>query len=231
MNAWTNRSPPSADSAPTVMRGAQMEWTESPLPGVWRKRFFHSGPAEAGKVSSLVRYDAGCRFREHDHPDGEEILVLDGVFSDHRGDFGAGHYLLSAEGFRHAPFSDQGCLIFVRLRQYPGLGRDSLLFDSELGDWRSRGFPGAEQQFLYRSDDYPQSMWLTRLKPGTRAPTVELPHGEEMVVLQGDLHDEFGSYGPLDYLRFPPGSRHTPFTQGGCLLYVASDASAPNGYY
>ncbi|MDY6983224.1 MAG: cupin domain-containing protein, partial [Pseudomonadota bacterium] len=40
---------------------------------------------------------AGANFRGHNHPLGEEILVLDGTFSDETGDFGAGTY------FRNPP--------------------------------------------------------------------------------------------------------------------------------
>ena len=50
---------------------------------------FFAGPPEAGRVTSVVRYEPGSRFPSHPHPDGEEILVLDGVFSDESGDFGS----------------------------------------------------------------------------------------------------------------------------------------------
>ena len=50
--------------------------------------------------------------------------MLDGVFSDEHGDWPAGSYLLNPEGFRHAPFSREGCLLFVKLRQFPGLDRN-----------------------------------------------------------------------------------------------------------
>ena len=41
-------------------------------------------------------------------------------FSDESGDWGADTCLLNPEGFRHAPFSREGCLIFVKLRQAAG---------------------------------------------------------------------------------------------------------------
>ena len=64
-----------------------------------------------------MRFAEGASFAAHDHPEGEEILVLDGVFSDERGDWPEGSYLLNPEGFQHAPFSVEGCLLFVKLRQ------------------------------------------------------------------------------------------------------------------
>ena len=39
------------------------------------------GPSHVGRALR-----AGSRFPAHDHPEGEEILVLEGVFSDEHGD-------------------------------------------------------------------------------------------------------------------------------------------------
>ena len=94
-----------------------MPWQSSPSSTVWRKRLHLDGPSEAGRVTSIVRYDQGASFHEHEHPQGEEIYVLSGVFSDQAGDWGPGSYLLNPEGFSHAPFSKEGCVILVKLRQ------------------------------------------------------------------------------------------------------------------
>ena len=53
---------------------------------------------EYGRVTSVVRYAAESSFHTHGHPAGEEILVLDGVFSDEHGDYPAGSYLLNPKG-------------------------------------------------------------------------------------------------------------------------------------
>ena len=66
-----------------------MQWQASPSGTVWRKRVHRVGPPESGQVTSIVRYQPDSSFPAHDHPGGEEILVLDGVFSDHTGDWGA----------------------------------------------------------------------------------------------------------------------------------------------
>lgn len=64
-----------------------------------------------------MRYEPNSKFSQHDHPEGEEVLVLDGVFSDEHGDWPKGTFLLNPEGFRHAPFSKDGFVLFVKLRQ------------------------------------------------------------------------------------------------------------------
>ena len=67
-----------------MVDSAAMDWAPSPSASVWRKRLHLVGGAETGQVTSIVRYDPDSSFPSHDHPDGEEILVLDGVFSDLR---------------------------------------------------------------------------------------------------------------------------------------------------
>ena len=62
---------------------------------------------------ALVRWAPGTRFRPHVHWGGEEILVLEGVFSDEFGDYPSGSWLRSPHRSTHTPFSDQGCLIWV----------------------------------------------------------------------------------------------------------------------
>ena len=77
---------------PAVVFTADMEWEKSPMEGVWRKPLAREA-AEHGHTTSVVRYDANSSFRAHAHPKGEEILVLDGVFSDEHGDYPAGTYM------------------------------------------------------------------------------------------------------------------------------------------
>jgi len=100
-----------------VVNSNYAEWIASPKAGVWRKPLARED-AERGHATSVVRYDPGASFSEHGHPLGEEILVLEGTFSDHSGDFGAGTYFRNPPGFVHAPFSEEGCVILVKLHQF-----------------------------------------------------------------------------------------------------------------
>src|SRR5499427_3880994 len=145
-----------------VVRSHEMPWSPSPSGKVWRKRLHRVGPAESGQVTSVVRYDAHSTFHAHDHPGGEEILVLDGVFSDEHGDWPAGTYLLNPEGFRHAPFSEPGCLLFVKLRQFPGRERRHVVVDTHGLDWQPSSIPGVAQKALYQQAGFQDTMRLER---------------------------------------------------------------------
>jgi anti-sigma factor ChrR (cupin superfamily) len=201
-----------------------LEWTPSPSRTVWRKRLHRVGPAESGQVTSLVRYDAGSAFPVHDHPDGEEILVLDGVFSDEHGDWPAGTWLLNPEGFRHAPFSEEGCLLFVKLRQASGRARRHVEVRTDRLAWENAGVVGVERKELAAQSEFPDSTWLERWSPGAVLGEREFRGGAEYFVLEGAVEDEAGNYAKGSWLRFPIEGRHRPVTREGCLLYAKYDA-------
>ena len=158
-----------------VMRTHDMAWQASPSPSVWRKRLDLVGPAEAGRVTSVVRYDAASTFDAHDHPDGEEILVLAGTFSDEHGHYPQGTFVLNPQGFRHAPYSEDGCILFVKLRQYPGTDRVHVAVDTASAPWVAEGDPGRCVIHLYADPAYPESIHFTRLDAGTHVPSHEHP--------------------------------------------------------
>jgi anti-sigma factor ChrR (cupin superfamily) len=199
---------------------AAMQWTPSPSRTVWRKRVHLVGPVESGQVTSVVRYEPNSIFHAHEHPDGEEILVLDGVFSDEHGDWGAGTYLLNPEGFRHAPFSREGCVLFVKLRQYPGRAREHVVAVTQTMPWQTGDRDGVGVRPLYSQPGFADTVRLERWAPGASAGRRTYVHGAELFVLRGAFEDEQGRFGERAWLRLPPGGSHTPLTAGGCELYI-----------
>ena len=63
---------------------------------------------ETARATSIVRYAAGAGYAQHVHGGGEEIFVLQGVFSDEHGDYPAGTYLRNPPGTSHTTFSREG---------------------------------------------------------------------------------------------------------------------------
>jgi len=198
----------------------KMSWTPSPSGTVWRKRVHLVGPPESGQVTSVVRYQPDSTFPAHDHPEGEEILVLDGVFSDEHGDWPAGTYLLNPEGFRHAPFSRSGCTLFVKLRQFPGRERRHVALDSGALAWQPGARPGIAAKLLYAQPGFSDVTRLERLDAGADAGDVTYPLGAEIFVLDGAFADASGEHPRGTWLRFPPGAAHRPRSAAGCTRYV-----------
>jgi hypothetical protein len=205
-------------AARVVVDAKSLPWTASPSGTVWRRRLHHVGAPESGQVTSIVRYERGSAFPVHEHPDGEEILVLEGVFSDEHGDWPAGTYLLNPEGFRHAPFSREGCLLFVKLRQFPGRDRTHVAIETRTMPWTTE--KGRDLKRLYSQEGYTDRTYLERWRADTTPGERAYPLGAELLVLQGSFEDEQGRYGEHTWLRLPPRSRLAPRSAGGCELYV-----------
>lgn len=197
-----------------------MEWAPSPSGSVWRKRVHLVGPPESGQVTSVVRYEPQSRFPAHDHPDGEEILVLEGVFSDEHGDWPAGTFLLNPEGFRHAPFSEPGCVLFVKLRQFPGRERRHVVLDTRELAWEPSSIARVACKALYQQAGFSDVTRLERWAPGADLGVVSHEHGAELFVLEGGFADEAGAYSQGCWLRLPAGSAHHPRSERGCTLYI-----------
>lgn len=107
--------PINMDYSKTVIKSAEeFVWVQSPNKEVFRCQLERELP-ETGWATSLVRYPRGSQFKAHTHPGGEQFFVLEGTFSDERGDFPENTYVQNPVGSMHAPFSENGCLIFVRL--------------------------------------------------------------------------------------------------------------------
>ncbi len=196
-----------------------MEWSPSPSGSVWRKRVHRVGPAESGQVTAVVRYQPDSKFPSHDHPDGEEILVLEGVFSDEHGDWPAGTYLLNPEGFKHQPFSREGCVLFVKLRQYPGKSRRPLQMRTDQMEWQASDIAGLSVKQLYQQDGFSDRVRLERWSGGALEQR-QWPDGVEIFVLAGFMKDQDGRYEKGSWLRLPPGTIQEASTATGCELYI-----------
>jgi anti-sigma factor ChrR (cupin superfamily) len=200
-----------------LIRPADSPWVASPMPGVERRMLDRIGD-EVARATSIVRYAAGSHFSEHHHPGGEEFLVLDGVFSDERGDYPAGTYVRNPIGSHHAPFSREGCTIFVKLMQFDPADDQPVVINSSQAQWRPGLVPGLQVLPLHQHGT--EHVALVRWAPGTYFNAHRHWGGEEILVLEGTFQDEFGDYPAGTWLRSPHLSQHTPFSEAGCLIWV-----------
>ena len=70
----------------------------------------HRRGGGARHLIRALRYAPKSRFRAHTHGGGEELFVVDGVFSDEHGEFPAGCYDRNPPTSRHTPGSTPGCV-------------------------------------------------------------------------------------------------------------------------
>jgi len=199
-----------------VVETGQQDWSASPSTNVWRKPLEREA-AEHGHTTSIVRFAAGSSFPRHEHPLGEEILVLDGVFSDEHGDYGAGTYIRNPPGSAHAPFSREGCELFVKLDQFDREDTQSIRIDTQAAQW----LPGQGNLEVMPLHDFRgEHVALVRWPAGERFQPHTHFGGEEILVLSGEFKDEFGSYPSQSWLRSPHMSRHHPFVDEPTVIWV-----------
>jgi anti-sigma factor ChrR (cupin superfamily) len=200
-----------------VIETSKADWVASPNGGVFRKPLERSA-AESGHATSVVRYGPGAVFKSHPHPMGEEIFVIEGVLSDEAGDYPAGTYLRNPPGSIHAPFSKEGCSLFVKLHQFhpQDLSRIILNTNDSQG-WR----PGQGGLRVFPLHSFQtEGTALVWWPAGEKF----LPHrhygGEEIYVLSGVFKDEQGEYPKGTWLRSPHLSAHNPFVTEETLILV-----------
>ena len=193
-----------------------MGWVTSPAGGVLRKPLERAGE-ESGHVTSVVRYEKGASFQRHFHPQGEEIFVLDGMFSDELGDYGKGSYIRNPPGSSHAPFSREGCTILVKLDQFADDDSEQIVIDTNAQLWLP-SIAGIQVMPLHCHDE--EHVALVKWSPGHIFANHRHLGGEEMFILSGCFRDELGYYPASTWLRNPHLSVHKPFVKEETVTWV-----------
>lgn len=203
-------------------------WVSSPQAGVQRVMLDRIGD-EVARATSIVRYAPGSSFLPHIHSAGEEILVLEGTFSDESGHYPAGWYLRNPPGSRHQPFSTEGCLLFVKLGQMRARETGTVRRDTRDPMAWQRAGQGEVCPLFHQGDE---QVCVRRLPPGEHLR--EYLHdggvqGVEVLVLEGEAMHGSAHYPPGTWLRFPTDEEATVLAGGAgltCYLkqgHLASD--------
>lgn len=202
-----------------VIRPQEYQWRDSPVPGVTRMMLDRIGD-EVARATSIVRYAPNSEFPAHTHGGGEEILVLEGAFADEYGEYPAGTYIRNPIGSSHSPkVGAAGSTIFVKLHQHSEKETSRTVIDTATATWQPGLVPGLQVLGLHELDG--ERVALVKWAPNTQFQRHTHPGGEEILVLEGTFHDEFGSYPKGSWIRSPHFSDHTPFTrEDGALIYV-----------
>ncbi len=200
-----------------ILNSHALPWQPSPSPLVQRRLLARDG-GEVARATSVVRYDPGAQFDLHTHALGEEILVLEGTLSDESGDYGPGTYIKNPPGSAHAPFSEGGCTLFVKLRHLDPHDLERVVVPTRQAQWRKGMVPGLT--VLPLSEFGTSHTAMVQWAPGTYFNPHRHYGGEEIFVVDGVFSDEHGNYPQGSWLRSPHLSQHQPFSREGCLILV-----------
>ncbi|WP_019894936.1 cupin domain-containing protein [Hydrogenovibrio halophilus] len=199
-----------------VVETEKMDWVGSRADQVLRKPLEREF-AESGRATSIVQFLPGASFPAHQHALGEEIFVLEGVFSDESGDYPAGTYLRNPPGSSHAPHSKEGCVIFVKLEQFSPEDTQHVALDTHQATMQPGiGHLNVLSLHSFQSEHSALVYWPA----GERFQPHQHWGGEEILVLKGELIDEHGRYPQGTWIRSPHLSQHHPYVEQDTLIYV-----------
>jgi len=202
-----------------VVATRDQPWVPSPQYGVDRRMLDRIG-GEVARATSIVRYAPHSTFPRHDHEEGEEFLVLDGVFSDEHGDYPEGTYVRNPPGSAHAPRIEDGCTIFVKLRQMSRDEHRQVVIRPNEASWSTTDGFGRSRLGLFLSPNGTENVALERLAAHAAIPQYECPAGEEILVLSGVLSDQSGDHAAGVWIRNPDGFKTSLASRDGCTYWV-----------
>jgi hypothetical protein len=217
-----------------VVQSAAMPWSPSPwIPGIERKFLDRYGNGQFVPSTSVVSFGTGVRDPYHAHPHGEEFYVLDGVFTDHTGDYLPGFYVRHPIRWCHAPYVDMrnsAAVVWVKVSQVAEEGEPVIVKDTcdlELPGWRDRpSLQGRIQVLpLYESARTGEWVWIEIWAAGTRNMVMQPAGGEEIFVLSGNLVENGVTHPALTWIRNPVESTGAAWDRAapaGCKLLVKS---------
>lgn len=95
--------------------------------------------------------------------------------------------------------------------------------------WENSPMPGVQRRRLDRvAGDNERVTTIVRYAPGSQFSPHVHGGGEEFIVLEGVFEDDYGEWPIGSYIRNPPGSKHTPGSKPGCIIFVKLWQFDPN---
>lgn len=207
-------------SQPAMVVAGNQEWVRSPENGVDRIMLDRIG-AEVARATSIVRYAPGSKFSRHEHPKGEEFLVLEGVFSDEHGNYPTGTYVRNPPGSGHSPFSKDGCRILVKLRQFDPADLAPVVIDSgDAGLWQCDEAGLTSYLKLHEFDT--ENVQMLRLPKGSDYSLAVGEGGVEVLVISGSISFEGKKLSDESWLRLPTGTNMLLLANSATTLWMKS---------
>lgn len=200
-----------------VVNTPEITWQQSTSGGVML-RMLEQGSLADARITSIFRLESRAHLSLSLHELGEEIIVLQGVFSDDSGEYTAGTYIKNPPGTNHTLRSESGCTLFVKQGHLQQDDLQRVIVDVQNTKWRQGMVDGLS--VLPLSEFKGEHSALVRWQPGTVFNSHRHWGGEEIYVLEGVFEDEFGRYPAGTWLRNPHMSQHAPFSKEGCIIFV-----------
>jgi anti-sigma factor ChrR (cupin superfamily) len=207
-------TPVNADPTKVAMVDTNaIPWQRTEHPAVLRKVLEFVDDPKKGRETALLKFEPGAAIALHTLKERVDIYVLEGLFADGMGEYGAEAFVRIPAGARFAPSSKQGCVIYAKWRVPIRAGGERTVIDTKSAQWLDFPARGARVLHLYRNVDGIETSRIGDVYPNRKLPSHDHSIGEETLVLQGCLKDEYASYSAGVWFRMPCGMPHAPYTE------------------
>lgn len=212
-----------ADATSVVnLQTRDMPWEPTGQPGVSQKVLERVHHPRMGRETLLMKLEPGASLPRERLEERLELFVIEGRCADGLGEYGRHTFVRNPAGTEVQLSSSEGCTLYVK-RRVPirPTGDERMVVDSATAEWTPFPHRGATVLHLYRDRHGIETSRIGRVHPERKIPSHDHAMGEETLMLDGWLADEYTRYEPGAWFRMPVGVPHAPFTgEPGCLMLI-----------
>ena len=200
-----------------VIRDEDIDWVPTDSIGVDYK-LVEQIPYPKIRQTLFLRCRAGAQILHYREGTQFEFLVLAGEISDESGSYPRGVYVRNPNGSKSKPTSDDGCLLFVKTCQIESGDQEHRIINTNQS---KRWLPGPVDNIsvLPLHGWGNESIFLMRWEKNCEFKPRLDPQGEEILVLQGELQDDQGSYPRNSWIRNPITTWQNWRAKAGTIIY------------
>jgi hypothetical protein len=201
---------------------ARLPWGPTHVPGMSQKLFERIGTGPCARETALLRLAPGAAVPGGIAECRIDMLVIEGTVQLGAVHHRAGMFVRVPAGCEIDLCSEVGAIVMLKKRAGCEVGGDPIALDTkDRANWAAWGGRGSEKAQLYEAGALPESSWVGFMLPDLAIPEHDHAGGEEIFILEGEIRDERGLYGPGTWVRFPVGLTHAPVSlAAGCRMLV-----------
>ncbi len=204
-----------------VLHTQEMEWEDTGHPGVSLKLLERVIDPEKGRETSLLHLAAGTTLPAEELGERLDVFVIEGDYADGQGEYGPRTFVRHAAGTRVTQSTKDGCVIYAKRRNSFRDDDERMVIDTNAVEWTAFPHRGADVVHFYRDPHGIETARYGKIYPDKQIPSHDHAMGEESLVVDGQLMDEHGTYGPGSWFRFPIGVAHAPYTEAqDCTMLI-----------
>jgi hypothetical protein len=207
---------------------AQVPWHATRVPEVSEKLFERIGAGPCARETALFLLEPGAALPGGVAECRIDMLVLEGSVHLGEAHHDAGMFVRVPSGKEIALRSDDGATVMLKKRGGDAGGGPIAIDTKDRANWAAWGGRGSEKAQLYDAGSLAEASWVGFMLPDLTIPEHAHAGGEEIFILEGEIRDERGLYGPGAWVRFPIGLSHTPVSLAdGCRMLVREGDAHP----